>query len=98
VNRVKANASRAVSQVVLPFPQKSAEVVPINGPMKGRGGLKAPTITKIEEIATVIGVHPLSLLAFAYLPSNPADRTELCSRIKAEIESFETIAVRDGER
>lgn len=61
-------------------------------------GLKAPTITKIEEIATVIGVHPLSLLAFAYLPSNPAERTELCSRIKAEIESFEATAVRDGER
>jgi DNA repair photolyase len=39
VNRVKANASRAVSQVVLPFPQKSAEVVPIHGPMKGRGAV-----------------------------------------------------------
>jgi len=43
VNRVKANASRAVSQVVLPFPQKSAEVVPINGPLsgplKGRGAV-----------------------------------------------------------
>jgi len=39
VNRVKANASRAVSQVVLPFPQKSAEVVPLNGPIKGRGAV-----------------------------------------------------------
>ena len=40
MNRVnKANASRAVSQVVLPFPQKSAEVVPINGPIKGRGAV-----------------------------------------------------------
>ncbi|WP_198115889.1 helix-turn-helix domain-containing protein [Massilia rhizosphaerae] len=51
-------------------------------------GIKAPTITKIEELATVIGVHPLSLLAAAYLPSTTAERTQLCSRIKAELESF----------
>lgn len=61
-------------------------------------GIKAPTITKIEEIATVIGVHPLSLLAVAYLPSTPEERTQLCLRIKAELESFERVALLDDER
>jgi transcriptional regulator with XRE-family HTH domain len=32
-------------------------------------GLKAPTITKLEELAAVLGIHPLSLLALAYLPA-----------------------------
>ncbi|MFC4929297.1 helix-turn-helix domain-containing protein [Massilia sp. GCM10023247] len=36
-------------------------------------GMKAPTITKVNEIASVIGVHPLSLAAYAYIPANPTD-------------------------
>lgn len=58
-------------------------------------GMKAPTITKMEELAAVIGVHPLSLLALAYLPSTPEERAEFCSRIKADIESFERLIARD---
>lgn len=57
-------------------------------------GIKAPTITKIEEIAAVIGVHPLSLLALAYLPSKPAERTQLCLKVKADLESFELSSTR----
>lgn len=52
-------------------------------------GIKAPTITKVDEIATVIGVHPLSLLALAYLPSTAAERNELCLKIRSDLESFE---------
>lgn len=52
-------------------------------------GIKAPTITKIEKIATVIGVHPLSLIAYAYLPSSSADRAQFWAAIAAEISSFD---------
>jgi len=52
-------------------------------------GIKAPTITKIDEIATVIGVHPLSLIAYAYLPSCSAERDRFWATIAAEVDSFD---------
>jgi len=52
-------------------------------------GIKAPTITKIDEIAAVIGVHPLSLIAYAYLPSSSAEREQFWAAIAAEVESFD---------
>ncbi|MEW7848463.1 helix-turn-helix transcriptional regulator [Massilia aurea] len=52
-------------------------------------GIKAPTITKIDEIATVLGVHPLSLIAYAYLPSSSAERGQFWETIAAEIDSFD---------
>jgi transcriptional regulator with XRE-family HTH domain len=55
-------------------------------------GLKAPTISKIDEIAGVIGVHPLSLIAYAYLPPNQAERDHLWATIAAQIESFDSDA------
>ncbi|MEX3854584.1 MULTISPECIES: helix-turn-helix domain-containing protein [Paraburkholderia] len=30
-------------------------------------GLKSPTLGKIEQLADVLGVHPLTLLAVAYM-------------------------------
>ena len=56
-------------------------------------GIKAPTITKIDNIATVIGVHPVSLLAYAYLLSNPAERQQFWAEIAAEVTSFDNGAV-----
>lgn len=52
-------------------------------------GIKAPTITKIDEIASVIGVHPLSLVAYAYLPSSPTERDKFWAKIIADLESFD---------
>ncbi len=52
-------------------------------------GIKSPTITKLDEIASVIGVHPLSLIAYAYLPSSPAEREEFWAKIIADIDSFD---------
>ena len=52
-------------------------------------GIKAPTITKIDEIASVIGVHPLSLVAYAYLPSSPTERDEFWAKIIADLDSFD---------
>jgi transcriptional regulator with XRE-family HTH domain len=55
-------------------------------------GIKAPTITKIDEIAKVIGVHPLSLIAYAYLPSSSAERKQFWEAIAAEVNSFDSDA------
>lgn len=52
-------------------------------------GIKAPTITKIDEIASVIGVHPLSLVAYAYLPASPTERDEFWAKIIADLDSFD---------
>ena len=30
-------------------------------------GLKQPTVAKVDELAAVLGVHPLTLLALSYL-------------------------------
>ncbi|KAB0325106.1 helix-turn-helix domain-containing protein [Janthinobacterium sp. PLB04] len=54
-------------------------------------GLKAPTISKIDEISSVMEVHPLSLLALAYLPETDEQRKELWERVHAEIQSFDRI-------
>lgn len=51
-------------------------------------GLKAPTITKLEQLASVVGVHPLSLLALAYASGDDSDWNALCARIRDEISSL----------
>lgn len=51
-------------------------------------GLKSPTISKLEELASVIGIHPLSLLALAYLPSTELEREQLCKLVASEIRSL----------
>lgn len=56
-------------------------------------GMKSPTISKLDELASVIGVHPLSLLTLAYLPDTPDERKALCARITAEVLSFDGSSV-----
>lgn len=51
-------------------------------------GMKSPTISKLEELASVIGIHPLSLLAIAYLPGTELGRRELCEQIRSELQSI----------
>jgi transcriptional regulator with XRE-family HTH domain len=47
-------------------------------------GIKAPTITKIEQISSVLDVHPVSLFAIAYCKSS-RDLEALCTQISTEI-------------
>lgn len=54
-------------------------------------GIKAPTIKKVEQLASVIGVHPLTLLALAYLPSS--DVRTLCSQVCADLALLEDSVV-----
>lgn len=51
-------------------------------------GLKSPTISKLEELASVIGIHPLSLLALAYLPNTELEREQLCKLVTTELRSI----------
>lgn len=51
-------------------------------------GIKSPTISKIEELASVLGLHPLTLLALAYLPTAHDERTQMCTKICTELESI----------
>jgi transcriptional regulator with XRE-family HTH domain len=55
-------------------------------------GVKSPTITKIDAIASVIGVHPVSLIAYAYLPSSSIERAQFWATIAAELDSFDHAA------
>lgn len=61
-------------------------------------GLKSPTITKIEQLANVIGIHPMSLLALAYIPDGFTDVNALVAQITADLAAVEAshIAVNCG--
>lgn len=48
-------------------------------------GLKSPTLEKVEQISTVLNVHPLTLLALAYVGHSPAQMSQLCQRIEKEV-------------
>lgn len=39
-------------------------------------GLKGPTLAKIDELANVLGVHPLTLLTLAYVPDQTFTGTQ----------------------
>ena len=49
-------------------------------------GLKNPTLDKIEDLAGVLGVHPLTLLTLAYMiERNNADPAGLLSGVVKEL-------------
>lgn len=51
-------------------------------------GLKSPTIEKVEQLASVLEIHPLSLLALAYLPRKSHSLDALFTQISADIGSL----------
>ncbi|HPH05166.1 MAG TPA: helix-turn-helix transcriptional regulator [Methylotenera sp.] len=49
-------------------------------------GLYSPTVEKIDAIAKVIGIHPLTLLTLSYLiNSNESDPTTILNNVKNEL-------------
>lgn len=49
-------------------------------------GLKSPTLEKVEDLASVIGVHPLTLLAGSYLLRNEGlSQEDLFALIRSEL-------------
>lgn len=52
-------------------------------------GLYSPTVEKIDAIAKVIGIHPLTLLTLSYLiNSKESDATKLINQVKTELNQF----------
>ncbi|WP_040239293.1 helix-turn-helix domain-containing protein [Chromohalobacter japonicus] len=54
-------------------------------------GLKSPTLTKLDELAGVLGVHPLTLLAECYRLRDDQDNVEaLLERVRTELRNQPT--------
>ncbi len=52
-------------------------------------GLYSPTVEKVDAIAKVIGIHPLTLLTLSYLiNSNESDPTKVLHQVKVELSQF----------
>ncbi|MFY8042784.1 MAG: XRE family transcriptional regulator, partial [Rhodoferax sp.] len=48
-------------------------------------GLKEPTLSKLEQLAAVMNVHPLALLALAYTDGSGPAVSELLARVEQEL-------------
>ena len=54
-------------------------------------GLKQPTLPKVDAFAAVLDVHPLTLIALAYVDPSDADADDigrLLQRVQAEVEAL----------
>ncbi|AZD61034.1 helix-turn-helix domain-containing protein [Pseudomonas sp. 22526] len=52
-------------------------------------GLKSPTLDKVEVLASALGVHPLTLLTYAYLLRDEAHSLDgVFAQVTGELESF----------
>jgi transcriptional regulator with XRE-family HTH domain len=52
-------------------------------------GVYSPTIEKLDALASVLGIHPLTLLASSYLVANPDISAEaLLKRVRAELHAI----------
>lgn len=54
-------------------------------------GLKSPTLSKIDELAEVLGVHPLTLLMAAYLDNHEG----VIAKARKELEALNRIEATD---
>ena len=49
-------------------------------------GIKQPTLNKVDELAGVMGVHPLTLLALSYLDiDDPSAQQALMNEVSGEL-------------
>jgi transcriptional regulator with XRE-family HTH domain len=48
-------------------------------------GMKSPTLEKIEALSTTLGIHPLTLLVFAYIEVENQEHDQILSRVMNEI-------------
>lgn len=52
-------------------------------------GLKSPTLDKLEELSSVLNVHPATVVLLAYaIQVSPVDRDSLIARISDEAKEF----------
>lgn len=48
-------------------------------------GLKSPTVDKIEALAEVLNVHPLTIMALTYTTAEDCSVDELLAKVKREL-------------
>lgn len=53
-------------------------------------GMKSPTLDKVGDLASVLGIHPATLLLLAYSTSEKITLDQLCERIISEAKSFDS--------
>ncbi|MCH2340207.1 helix-turn-helix domain-containing protein [Pseudomonas sp. NPDC047963] len=53
-------------------------------------GLKSPTLEKVNELASVLGVHPLSLLSLSYVQGEPSEVMNVLEKLKQELQSLQS--------
>jgi transcriptional regulator with XRE-family HTH domain len=54
-------------------------------------GIKQPTLSKIDDLARHLGVHPLTLLTLAYCPSPTTEEARsLAAQVAHEIDALRT--------
>lgn len=51
-------------------------------------GLKSPTLEKIEQLASVLRIHPITLMSLAYVRQDKTKSAALLNQIAAEIDSL----------
>lgn len=52
-------------------------------------GQKSPTLKKVEELASAMGIHPLTLLTMSYcIPGSAASEDQVLSRVKMELQEL----------
>lgn len=49
-------------------------------------GLKSPTLHKLTELCDVMGIHPLTLLALAYVGDSPHEADRLLALVRQELD------------
>lgn len=50
-------------------------------------GLKSPTLEKVEDLASVLGVHPMTIIASSYLIADKSESLEeIFARIQRELQ------------
>lgn len=52
-------------------------------------GLKSPTLNKVEQLAAVLGLHPVTLVAMAYVRSSDTSNSDmLLNRVTTEVRNI----------
>jgi transcriptional regulator with XRE-family HTH domain len=51
-------------------------------------GLKSPTIDKMQALAEVLHVHPLTLMALTFITAEDSSADELMAKVKRELADF----------
>jgi transcriptional regulator with XRE-family HTH domain len=89
VNKIQNNFSRALrsARITRGLSQEAFSLVSSRTYVSSlERGLKTPTLSKVDELAEVLGIHPLTLLALTYLNEDDRKAVDpLLNRVSKEL-------------